>query len=125
MSHSALMSFAVPYAAFRATPYNGTWTRFLAWDVLLYSAYISNPPSGAAATACTPSPNAIERNLHCESNPTIRPFASLGLAMTIGKDGIGYVSLIPVSIGFAKVGDQGVHPYFSMFASVLNVTGRF
>jgi hypothetical protein len=125
MRGSTLVSMAVPYGAFRITPSTRSFGRLIAIDVMLYSAYLSTTPASAAASACVANGNALERSLHCEANPTIHPYAALGIGVTFGKSGLGYVTLMPLSIGYAQYGAQGIFPYVSMFGSVLNVTGRF
>lgn len=123
---TAVMSLLVPYGGIRFTPSEGEFGRFVAIDLTAYSAYLTTGTIQAPQpTPCIQNGNALERSLHCETNPAVHPFAALGLGLTFGEDKVGYFSLTPVSLGFAQFGAQGIHPYFGMYASVLQLSGRF
>lgn len=119
------VSLAIPYAGLRVIP----WKRasFVAFDINAYSAYFTTDTlaSSPAPAKCTAASNAVERSLPCESKPQVRPYAALGAGFTLGRSGVGYISLVPLSIGFANFGAQGVHPFFGMYASSLQLTGTF
>lgn len=120
-----LLSVLVPYAGGRIIPFQ--YVPYLSLDLILYSAYITSGSveTAPAATACGGGGNALLQNLPCETNPVIQPFAAFMAGVTLGRDNIGYLTLAPLTIGFAKVGSQGVHPYIGMLAGTLQLTGRF
>jgi hypothetical protein len=120
-----LVSVFVPYAGLRVIPF--VRVPFLSFDFTLYSAFITSAgiDSTPASTPCGGGGNALLRNLPCESNPKIQPYAAMLAGVTFGKDNIGYLTLAPLTLGVASVGSLGAYWYAGALAGTLQLTGRF
>lgn len=126
MAGTAVLSLIVPYAGVRFTPFDDEFGRFLSFDVNIYSAFLTTGTlQNPQTTPCIANGNALERSFRCETNPVIHPYGAIGAGLTVGEDKVGYFSLMPLSFGYAQFGAQGIHPYFGMYASILQLTGRF
>lgn len=126
LSTGRLVSVAIPYIGLRWIPTMSY--SFLALDLNAYSAYFTSGTlgvTGSQPASCTGAQNALERSLPCEANPQIQPYAAVQFGATLGRDGIGYVTLAPISLGFGSFGNEGVHPYYAMVAGSLQLTGKF
>jgi hypothetical protein len=121
------LAAAVPYGAVRFILGEGEFWRFVALDLAVYSAFLSTNPSLLVKPSpnCATQDNGLTRALHCETNPAVRTFAGFSAGLTVGQSNVGYLTLAPISIGFAQIGDQGIRPVFGMYASALQITGKF
>jgi len=124
LKNGRLLSVVVPYAGLRFPIHR---IPYLSFDLTLYSAYITTGSldTAPAATPCGGGGNALLKSLPCETNPKIQPYASVLFGATLGQNNVGYLTLAPVTFGFARVGSQGVHPYIGMLAGTLQLTGKF
>jgi hypothetical protein len=124
LKNGRLLSVLVPYAGLRiptqVVPY-------LSFDFTLYSAYITTGSidTTPAPTPCGGGSTALLRNLPCEANPKIQPYAAFLAGVTLGQNNVGYLTLAPLTVGYARVGSQGVHPYIGVLAGTLQLTGKF
>jgi hypothetical protein len=125
-----LVSVGVPYASLRVLP--SILVPWLAIDLGAYSAlYTSTASTGSDSTttsggACSTRGTAFETQLPCVGNPTIRPIVGVQAGLTFGRSNIGYLTVAPIGIGWASVGNSArLEPYFAMTLGTLQLTGSF
>lgn len=127
-SRHRLASVAVPTVGVRLRlPYPVVWyltkwkqLKFASLDLGVYSAFISPTVSeggaavkGSAEPSCSKSNGEFETRLPCQGNASVSPYAAGYFGVTFGKSGIGYVSLMPITVGVGQVGTEGSLRTFS------------
>jgi len=120
-----LASVGVPAVAFR-----WPWTSWLAVDVGGYSAFItksleSTTPS-VGKVPCSKSPTDYETKLPCEATNEMYAYLGVYGGLTMGREGVGFLTLSPLTFGIAQVGSRStLVPYLGLSVGVLQVNGTF
>jgi hypothetical protein len=123
-----LVSVAVPSVAFRFLPIPSVG--WFALDLGLYSAFLTQSiayqaPTNAK-TACTPNPNDFENKLPCEANATVYPYLAGYFGASLGKSGVGFLTIAFPSVGLAQLGsDTTLRLYMGITVGALQLNGKF
>jgi hypothetical protein len=124
MTGGRFVNVAVPFIGMRIIPFPKAY--YLAFDIVAFSAYFSaTTPIAPKSAPCTKEANALERGLPCEANAEIRPYAALAGAFTVGARNLAYVSISPVTLGWASIGGHGTHFIYGVTVSSVTLTGTF
>jgi len=120
-----LASVGVPAAAYRAVLNN-----WVALDVGGYSAFISKSLASATPSAdrvaCSKSPTDYENRLPCEASNQMYPYFGAYLGFTMGRKGVGFLTVTPITAGIAQLGTRAtLMPYFGLSIGALQLNGSF
>lgn len=126
-SRPRLNSVGVPSVAFRWLPPKIGW---LAVDLGGYSAFLTKSLTATTPSvdkiSCTRSPSDYENRLPCEANTLAYPYLAGYVGLTAGRDGIGFITLSPVTFGIAQLGTSSVlAPYVGVMVGFLQINGTF
>ncbi len=125
-SRPHLASVGVPSVALRYVPWTTGWVS-LEWGG--YSAFLTksltaSSPAGTKS-ACVRSPSDYENRLPCEANPDAYPYLGTYVGATVGRSGVGFLTIAP-TLGVAQLGSaSALRPYFGLTIGILNINGKF
>jgi hypothetical protein len=123
-----LPSVAVPDVALRWLPSQDVG--WVALEIGAYTSFLTQSLTAASPSvtkvACTRNASEYENRLPCEANANVYPYLALYLGATVGKAGIGYLTVAPVNFGIAQVGSSSaLRPYFGITVGALQLNGKF
>jgi hypothetical protein len=119
---------AVPNAGLRWLP---LWT-FVSVDFGVYSAFVSPKLEAAQSTSiqgakggpCSLRAEDFERDLPCQGNATLTPYAAAYLGITLGRKNLGYATLMPLTLGLGTLDDaKSLKTFFGWTLGVLQLNG--
>ncbi len=106
-----LAAAAIPATAARVVPIDSA--PYVSIDLGVYSAFLSprletasTQSSSTSKTSCSSTAGNFEKNLPCQANAPLNPYAAFYLGATFGKENVGYVSFLPITLGLGTVGDS-------------------
>jgi hypothetical protein len=127
-----LLSVASPFAAVRWLPSPLHAPAFGIDIVGAYSSFLTstaiqrlNPQ--VTKMPCSSSGSPFDAKLSCQANANEIPYGALYFAgLTVGKKGLSYVQLVPLSIGIGQLGsEQSLRPFLGAMLNVLQISGEF
>lgn len=124
-----LASIAVPFAALRFVPLPSKYG-FVSVDIGGYSAFLTKNLGSTAPSvdrlSCARNGGEFESKLPCEANAELYAYAAFYAGITVGKDGIGYISVVPFTAGLAQVGtNRDLRGFYGVMLGLLQISGRF
>jgi hypothetical protein len=120
-----LASVGVPAGALRIT-----LTNWAAVDIGGYSAFITKSLASAVPNvskiSCSKNPTDYENRLPCEASNEMYAYFGVYGGITVGRKGVGFVTLTPITFGIAQLGTRTtLVPYVGLSVGVLQLNGSF
>lgn len=128
-----IAAIVVPVAGVRLIPFHDS-QGYIALDLGAYSSTFSpriRTREGAESSApeatisCSRAGGEFEKRLPCEGNVTLNPYLAGFIGVTIGRNGLGYLSAIPFTIGFGTLGREAtLRGYYGWTVGFAQLHGR-
>jgi hypothetical protein len=120
-----LTTVGVPAGAFRYV-----LMPWVAIDLGGYSAFLTKSLASTSPSvdkvSCAQSPTEYENRLPCEATNEMYAYLAGYAGLTVGRKGVGFVTLQPLTVGIAQRGTSPtLVPYFGISVGVLQVNGTF